>query len=114
MRRVMWDLVGIVRSDERLNLAAERIAILQHDIDGYYRRYRLSPDLIELRNIATVGDLIVRCAQFRRESRGLHHTTSWPDPDPAFAGDTVLSHFDAPVLLPTRDPIQTEPQPAVS
>jgi len=114
MRRVMWDFVGIVRSDERLNLAAERIAILQHDIDGYYRRYRLSPDLIELRNIATVGDLIVRCARFRRESRGLHHTTSWPDPDPAFAGDTVLSHFDAPVLLPTREPIHTEPQPAVS
>jgi L-aspartate oxidase len=114
MRRVMWDFVGIVRSDERLSLAAERIAILQHDIDGYYRRYRLSPDLIELRNIATVGDLIVRGAQFRRESRGLHNTTSWPDPDPAFEGDTVLSHFEAPALLPTREPIRTEPDPAVS
>jgi L-aspartate oxidase len=108
-RRVMWDFVGIVRSDERLAIAAERIAVLQHDIDGYYRRYRLSADLIELRNIALVGDLIIRSAQFRRESRGLHHTTTWPALDPAFEGDTVLSRFEAPTLLSIREPVTTEP-----
>ena len=73
VRRVMWDLVGIVRTDERLAFAARRLAVLREEIEQDYDRLRLSPDLIELRNIALVGSLIVGCAQRRRESRGLHY-----------------------------------------
>src|SRR5439155_1429469 len=72
VRRVMWDLVGIVRSDERLTVAARRLALLHEEIEHDYRRLRLTPDLVELRNIALVGALIVRAARRRRESRGLH------------------------------------------
>jgi L-aspartate oxidase len=109
-RRVMWDYVGIVRTDERLEIAARRLAVLGEAIERYYWNYRLSPDLIELRNIELVGALIVRCAQFRRESRGLHHTLSWPDTDERFRGDTVLSRFEPPSLLPTQTPVVTEPR----
>ena len=72
VRRVMWDLVGIVRSDQRLALAARHLAVLNQMVGEAFDSLRLSPDLIELRNIALVGDLIVRCARRRRESRGLH------------------------------------------
>jgi L-aspartate oxidase len=109
-RRLMWDHVGIVRSDERLDRARARLAILRRDIENDYWRYRLSSDLVELRNIALVGELVVRCARFRRESRGLHHTSSWPNVDPAFAGDTVLSRWQEPHLVPTAAPIVTEPR----
>ena len=73
VRRVMWDLVGIVRSDERLAFAARRLQLLSEEIERDYERLRLSPDLVELRNIALVGSLIVACAMRRRESRGLHY-----------------------------------------
>jgi L-aspartate oxidase len=108
-RRVLWDYVGIVRSDERLAIAAQRLAILRQAVEGYYWHYRLSPDLVELRNLELVGELIVRCARFRRESRGLHSTQSWPETSPEFEGDTVLSAFLAPHLLPTSTPVVTEP-----
>ncbi len=88
-----------------------RLAVLRRDVERYYWRYRLSSDLVELRNIELVGELVVRCAQFRRESRGLHHTLSWPEPAPEFLGDTVLSRFEAPHLVPTGVPIVTEPEP---
>jgi L-aspartate oxidase len=78
VRRVMWDLVGIVRSDERLAFAARRLALLSEEIERDYARLRLSPDLVELRNIALVGSLIVVCAQRRRESRGLHYNLDHP------------------------------------
>jgi L-aspartate oxidase len=78
VRRVMWDLVGIVRTDERLAFAARRLALLREEIERDYDRLRLSPDLIELRNIALVGSLIVACAQRRRESRGLHYNVDHP------------------------------------
>jgi L-aspartate oxidase len=110
-RRLMWDHVGIVRSDARLDIARERLAVLRRDIENYYWRYRLSSDLVELRNIALVGELIVRSARFRRESRGLHHTASWPHTDAAFAGDTLLSRWQEPHLLPTATPIVTEARP---
>jgi L-aspartate oxidase len=91
VRRVMWDLVGIVRSDERLAFAARRLALLSEDIEWDFRRLRLSPDLIELRNIALVGSLIVRCATARGESRGLHYNLDHPRPLARFAGrPTVL------------------------
>jgi L-aspartate oxidase len=96
-RRVLWDYVGIVRSDERLEIAAQRLAVLRQAVESYYWRYRLTPDLIE------------RCARFRRESRGLHCTQSWPQPSAEFEGDTVLSRFEEPHILPTTEPVVTEP-----
>jgi L-aspartate oxidase len=93
VRRVMWDLVGIVRSDERLDFAARRLALLREEIELDYRRLRLSPDLIELRNIALVGALIVACAQKRDESRGLHFNLNHPRPRPKYANRVVrLKH----------------------
>jgi L-aspartate oxidase len=78
VRRVMWDLVGIVRSDQRLDYAARNLALLREEIGHAYRTLRLTPDLIELRNLALVGRLIVECAVRRRESRGLHYTLDHP------------------------------------
>ena len=105
VRRLLWDYVGIVRSEERLTLAAQRLALLRQAIEGYYWRYRLSADLIELRNLALVGELIVRCARFRQESRGLHTVLDWPESRSEFLGDTVLSRFEAPRLLPSGAPV---------
>jgi L-aspartate oxidase len=78
VRRVMWDLVGIVRTDHRLALAARRLDAMAEEIEHDYRVTRLSPDLVELRNIALVGRLIVAAARRRKESRGLHYTLDHP------------------------------------
>jgi len=80
VRRVMWDLVGIVRSDRRLAFAERRLAMFSEEIERDYLRLRLSPDFIELRNVALVGSLIVRAAKARRESRGLHYNVDHPRP----------------------------------
>jgi L-aspartate oxidase len=91
VRRVMWDLVGIVRSDARLAAAAARLDLLGGQIEADVRRLRLTPDLIELRNIALIARLIVRSASRRRESRGLHFNLDHPRRDPRLAGrPTVL------------------------
>jgi len=90
LRRLMWNYVGIVRSNSRLRRAARRIALLQEEIAEYYWKHVVTRDLLELRNIACVAQLVVECAASRRESRGLHFTIDYPDVDPKLARDTVL------------------------
>jgi L-aspartate oxidase len=89
LRRFMWDYVGIVRTDKRLERAAHRVKLLRKEVADYYGNFRVTPDLIELRNLVTVADLIVRSARLRKESRGLHYTTDYPRLLPE-AQDTVL------------------------
>jgi len=89
IRRFMWNFVGIVRTTKRLERAKRRIDMLRHEVGEYYRNFRVTPDLIELRNLLEVADLIVRSALARHESRGLHYTMDYPE-TLAEAVDTVL------------------------
>jgi len=90
LRRFMWDYVGIVRSNKRLQRARRRVDLLQHEIREYYGNFRVSNDLLELRNLVDVADLIIACAQRRRESRGLHFNIDFPTTDDRQTNPTEL------------------------
>lgn len=89
LRRFMWDYVGIVRTNKRLQRARRRVQLLNQEVTEYYSNYRISHDLLELRNLITVADLIIQSAIRRHESRGLHYTLDYPDLL-AEAEDTIL------------------------
>lgn len=91
LRLFMWDYVGIVRTTKRLERALHRVELLQQEIDEYYQHFRVSNNLLELRNLVQVAELIIRCAMERKESRGLHYTLDYPD-----LNETALATILAP------------------
>ncbi|EOP1523955.1 L-aspartate oxidase [Escherichia coli] len=91
LRLFMWDYVGIVRTTKRLERALRRITMLQQEIEEYYAHFRVSNNLLELRNLVQVAELIVRCAMMRKESRGLHFTLDYPE---------LLTHSGPSILSP--------------
>ena len=95
IQEIMWDYVGIVRSNARLDRAARRLRLIKDEVKEFYRRTKVTDGLIELRNLATVADIIVRSAMMRNESRGLHYTTDYTERDDKhWLKDTVISMFD--------------------
>lgn len=91
IRHLMWNYVGIVRSNRRLERARRRIELLKAEVNAYYWDFLLTKDLIELRNLLTVAELTVQCATLRKESRGLHYTVDYPETDDRlFLRDTIL------------------------
>ncbi len=90
VRRFMWDYVGIVRTNKRLERARNRVALLQEEIIEYYGNFRVNNDLIELRNLATIAELTIECALTRKESRGLHYTLDYPETND-YPADTILT-----------------------
>jgi L-aspartate oxidase len=99
LRRSMWDYVGIVRTNKRLQRALRRAELLQQEIAEYYSNYKVTNDLLELRNLAVVAELIIRSALERKESRGLHYTLDYPEMLPE-ARDTILTPGNFPTPTP--------------
>jgi L-aspartate oxidase len=93
LRRLMWDYVSIVRTDNRLRRAAARLRNLKKEVREFYWGHRVNQDILELRNLVTVAGLIVECAIGRKESRGLHFTLDHPETDERLRHDTVLRKF---------------------
>ncbi|MGF1670937.1 MAG: L-aspartate oxidase [Balneolaceae bacterium] len=90
LQHIMWDYVGIVRSDLRLERAMRRIRLLDEEVEHFYHRTKVSVPLCELRNLIGVAFLIVRSAMMRKESRGLHYTTDYPEPKQTLISDTII------------------------
>lgn len=90
VRALMWNFVGIVRSDKRLARARRRLSLMHEEIKEYYWKFRVTRDIVELRNIALLGQLVVECATARKESRGLHYTLDYPESSPDYARDTRI------------------------
>lgn len=104
LRRIMSDFVGIVRTTERLELAREKVHQIKSAIDQYYLATPATYNVIELRNLATVADLIITCAISRKESRGLHYMTDFPQTDEQFRHDTIMTGH-----LPQEQPLWRQP-----
>jgi len=93
LRRLMWNYVSIVRTDNRLKRAAHRLRNLRKEVREYYWGFKVNSDILELRNLVTVAALIVDCAIQRKESRGIHYTLDYPIKNPKYQSDTELRRF---------------------
>ncbi|VAW94925.1 L-aspartate oxidase, partial [hydrothermal vent metagenome] len=102
LRRFMWDYVGIVRTDKRLQRALRRTDLLVREIEEYYSHFCISGDLIELRNLVQAATLIIRSAMLRQESRGLHYTLDYPETDNTRAPENTI-------LIPPNFTSQAKP-----